>query len=107
MKPIISLLILLFAIKTSLCIEPATISVDRNWNIPESTKVGTIVKTVNVQGENNHTRTYSLELEYNPFGSNEQENPFWINPQTGYVYLNTSLEGWVSHSVSFIYCLFS
>lgn len=97
MKSIATLLVLLaLATKESRGIEPATITVDRNWNIPESTKVGTIVKTVNVQGENNQTRTYSLELEANPFSRNQQENPFWIDPQTGYVYLNTSLEGWVS-----------
>lgn len=95
MKYIFSFLVILLALKESCGIEPATINVDRNWNIPESTKVGTIVKTVTVQGENNQTRSFSLELEYNPFSPSKHENPFWIDSQTGYVYLNTSLEGWV------------
>ncbi|CRL08221.1 CLUMA_CG020997, isoform A [Clunio marinus] len=85
------LLLLLFTTTQSRGIEPATISVDRNWSIPESTKIGTIVQTVHVQGENNQTVSYSLEL-VDPFSPN-QENPFWIHPHTGYVYLNKSLEG--------------
>jgi hypothetical protein len=60
--------------------QPATINVDRNWTIPESTKLGTIVKTVDVQGENNETIIFSLSLE-DPFNPN-QENPFWIHPNT-------------------------
>lgn len=91
--------LLLFSTTQSRGIEPATIAVDRNWSIPESTKVGTIVKTVNVQGENNQTVNYSLELD-DPFSPN-QENPFWIHPTTGYVYLNKSLEGRVSFVQSF------
>lgn len=82
-------------------IEPSTINVDRNWSIPETTKIGTIVKTVNVQGENNQTINYSLELD-DPFSPN-QENPFWIDPSTGYVYLNKSLEGRVRFSLSEIH----
>lgn len=88
------LILLLFSTIQSLGFGPATIEVDRNWSIPESTKVGTIVKTVHVQS--NETVTYSLELD-DLFNSN-QENPFWIHPTTGYVYLNKSLEGRVSQT---------
>lgn len=73
---------------------PGTILVDRNWNIPESTKVGTLVKTVQVTGIANRTVYYSLEKDELLFS--ELENPFWIDPANGYVYLNKSLEGWVS-----------
>lgn len=62
--------------------------------IPESTQIGTIVKTVSAKGENNETVQYTLDLD-DPFNPNI-ENPFWINPTTGYVYLNKSLEGKVS-----------
>lgn len=80
----------------TLGLEPATINVDRNWIIPESTKVGTIVKSVHVQGNsNNNTITYSLESPDDPFNP-PVDNPFWIHPHSGYVYLNQSLEGRVS-----------
>lgn len=72
-------------------IEPATIMVDRNWSVPESTQIGTIVKTVHVQGKDNKTINYTLELD-DPFSPN-QENPFWIDPTSGYVYLNKTLDG--------------
>lgn len=95
MRSSISLLVLLlFSTHKSRGFGPATIEVDRNWNIPETTQIGTIVKTVHAQSDNNRTMNYSLELD-DLFSSN-QENPFWINPTTGYVYLNKSLEGRVS-----------
>ena len=71
------LIILLTAAQSQ---QPATINVDRNWKIPETTKVGTVVKTVEVQGENNATIVFSLSLE-DPFNPN-QENFFWIHPHT-------------------------
>lgn len=75
---------------------PATIHVDRNWDIPDSTRIGEIVKTVRVTGNYDpNTINFTLEPESGPWSSN-LENPFWINPQTGFVYLNTSLVGWVS-----------
>ncbi|XP_070501931.1 tyrosine kinase receptor Cad96Ca [Chironomus tepperi] len=70
---------------------PGTITVDRNWNIPEATKVGTLVKTVEVKGVNRNV-TYALEND--DMLSKDLDNPFWINPNNGYVYLNKSLEGW-------------
>lgn len=88
------LILVLFSTTNTRGLEPATISVDRDWSIPESTKVGTIVKTVNVQSGNNETINYSLEFD-DPFNPN-LENPFWIHPTNGYVYLNKSLEGRVS-----------
>lgn len=72
---------------------PGTITVDRNWNIPESTKVGSLVKTVQVSGIN---KTVTYALENDEMLSRDLDNPFWIDPTNGYVYLNKSLEGWVS-----------
>lgn len=94
MKQLFVLFLLPFFSKSQRGFEPATIYVDRNWLIPESTQVGTIVKTVSVKGENNEAVQYTLDLDdiFNP----NVENPFWINPTTGYVYLNKSLEGKVS-----------
>lgn len=95
MKLSVSLLsLLLFSTTHSRGIEPKTINVERNWSIPESTKVGTIVKSVHVNSESNQTVIYTLELD-DLFGQNI-ENPFWIDPASGYVYLNKSLEGRVS-----------
>lgn len=90
--PILSLL--LFSTTQSRGIEPKTINVERNWSIPESTKVGTIVKSVHVNSESNQTVIYTLELD--DLFSQNQVNPFWIDPSSGYVYLNKSLEGRVS-----------
>lgn len=93
MRLSISLLILLlFSAIQSRGFGPATIDVDRNWSIPETTKLGTIVKTVHVQSDNNQT-VYYYSLELDDLFSGNQENPFWIHPTTGYVYLNKSLEG--------------
>jgi hypothetical protein len=87
-------LLLLFSTTQSRGFEPLTIDVDRNWIIPESTQIGTIVKTVHVKSQNNRTIQYSLEFDdiFNP----DLKNPFWIHPTTGYVYLNSSLLGRVS-----------
>jgi hypothetical protein len=60
--------------------QPTTINVDRDWKIPETTKVGTIVKTVEVPGENNETIQFSVSLD-DPFNPN-LENPFWIHPHS-------------------------
>lgn len=75
--------------------EPATIHVDRNWEIPDSTRVGDIVKTVRLTGNVDASKiNFTLEPD-DPFNPN-LDNPFWINPQSGFVYLNKSLEGRVS-----------
>lgn len=109
--------IFIFLVVVTKTQNPLTINVDRNWTVPQETVIGTIVKTVHVQAENNETVVYSLSLEdpYNP----NQENPFWIHPHTvslkkhnqkkiiyfyfsrqGYVYLNKSLEGTVSSELA-------
>lgn len=65
-----------------------------NWMIPETTPVGTIVKTVQLQGvqlEENE-KIFSLSLHLPP----STENPFWVEPSNGDVYLNKTLEGMVS-----------
>lgn len=91
---VLALALFLFSTTQSRGIEPKTINVERNWNIPESTKVGTIVKSVHVNSDSNQTVIYTLELD--DLFSQNIENPFWIDPQSGYVYLNKSLEGRVS-----------
>lgn len=83
---------------TSNGMEPATIHVDRNWEIPDSTRVGEIVKTVRVTGNVDvNNINFALELD-DPFSPNV-DNPFWINSQTGFVYLNKSLEGMVCRTL--------
>lgn len=96
MKQLFVLLLLPLFSKSQRGFEPATIEVDRNWLIPESTLVGTIVKTVRVKGENTESVQYTLDVDDNI------ENPFWIDPTTGYVYLNKSLEGKVSQRFLFV-----
>jgi hypothetical protein len=90
------LVALLLATTTSRGSGPGTIVVDRNWNVPESTRVGQIVKTVTVKDVGNRSVSFSLEND-DTLGFAEFESPFWINPLTGYVYLNKSVEGWVSY----------
>lgn len=73
--------ILIFVVVIAQSQQPATINVDRNWSIPESTKLGTIVKTVSSERkDSNETIIYSLSLE-DPFNPH-QENPFWIDPKS-------------------------
>lgn len=87
--------LLLLAVCSSDGMEPSTIHVDRNWDIPDSTRVGEIVKTVRVTG-NYDPNSIKFTLEPDDPWNKDLENPFWINSQTGFVYLNKSLEGWVS-----------
>ena len=94
MKSCLSLLLLLlFFTSNSRGFGPLTIKVDRNWIVPEATALGTLIKPVQVEGANDRSITFSLELD--EFATNK-ENPFWIHPTTGFVYLNKSLEGRVS-----------
>lgn len=72
--------ILLVLVTATRSQQPATINVDRDWKIPEMTKIGTIVKSVDVQGENDAKILFSLSLE--DFSNPNQKNPFWIHPHT-------------------------
>jgi hypothetical protein len=84
-------IILQMSMRQLLGTEPVTITVDRNWNIPESTKVGSIVKTVRASGSGDRMIEYTLSVD--DMISRGVDNPFWIHPHTGFVYLNKSLEG--------------
>ncbi|XP_053684738.1 tyrosine kinase receptor Cad96Ca [Sabethes cyaneus] len=67
---------------------PPVILVDRNWRIRENTTVGSMIKQVGAEDSDND----ELEFGLDPLGSGQLQ-PFVIDPQTGYVYLNESLEG--------------
>ncbi|XP_055532788.1 tyrosine kinase receptor Cad96Ca [Wyeomyia smithii] len=67
---------------------PPVVVVDRNWLIRENTTVGTMIKQVVAEDSDND----ELEFGLDPLG-NGMLQPFVIDPQTGYVYLNESLEG--------------
>uniref|UniRef100_A0A182LY47 receptor protein-tyrosine kinase n=1 Tax=Anopheles culicifacies TaxID=139723 RepID=A0A182LY47_9DIPT len=67
---------------------PPVIVVDRHWRIPENTTVGTLI--TRVKAEDNEDD--KLEFGLDALGAN-QEQPFEIDPHTGFVYLNSSVEG--------------
>uniref|UniRef100_A0A182QTM5 Protein kinase domain-containing protein n=1 Tax=Anopheles farauti TaxID=69004 RepID=A0A182QTM5_9DIPT len=67
---------------------PPVIVVDRHWRIPENTTVGTKITSVNA--EDNEDDKLEFGLDALVAG---QEQPFAIDPDTGYVYLNSSVEG--------------
>lgn len=82
---------------------PPTMWVERLWRIPESEPVGS--RIIQVNGRDNEGGPLIYGLERVPFfdpnkktQTNETKKiPFWINPDTGTVYLNESLQGRVSH----------
>uniref|UniRef100_A0A182TBE8 Cadherin domain-containing protein n=1 Tax=Anopheles maculatus TaxID=74869 RepID=A0A182TBE8_9DIPT len=67
---------------------PPVIVVDRHWRIPENTTVGTLI--TRVKAEDNEDDKLEFGLDALVAG---QEQPFEIDPHTGFVYLNTSVEG--------------
>uniref|UniRef100_A0A182PEP0 Cadherin domain-containing protein n=1 Tax=Anopheles epiroticus TaxID=199890 RepID=A0A182PEP0_9DIPT len=67
---------------------PPVIVVDRHWRIPENTTVGTMITRVNA--EDNEDDKLEFGLDALVAG---QEQPFIIDPHTGFVYLNDSVEG--------------
>uniref|UniRef100_A0A182HN13 receptor protein-tyrosine kinase n=1 Tax=Anopheles arabiensis TaxID=7173 RepID=A0A182HN13_ANOAR len=67
---------------------PPVIVVDRHWRIPENTTVGTMITRVNA--EDNEDDKLEFGLDALVAG---QEQPFIIDPNTGFVFLNSSIEG--------------
>lgn len=73
---------------------PPTIYLDRNWQIPETEKVGTVITRVRGSDGEGGSLEYGLEpLQF--YGTNKKSErlPFRIDPATGVVYLNESLVG--------------
>lgn len=72
--------------------------VDRNWRLPETLPVGSVVQQVRADDSENNVLEFGLEpLRNGNFGNanvGEEKMPFRIDPQTGVVYLNESLVGW-------------
>lgn len=70
--------------------------VDRNWRIPETLAVGSVVQQVRADDSENNVLEFGLEPLRNGNGYVDAEGkmPFRIDPQTGVVYLNESLVGW-------------
>uniref|UniRef100_A0A182YNU0 Uncharacterized protein n=1 Tax=Anopheles stephensi TaxID=30069 RepID=A0A182YNU0_ANOST len=66
---------------------PPVIVVDRHWRIPENTTVGTLI--TRVKAEDNEDDKLEFGLDALVAG---QEQPFEIDPHTGFVYLNRSVE---------------
>ncbi|XP_053657618.1 tyrosine kinase receptor Cad96Ca [Anopheles marshallii] len=67
---------------------PPVIVVDRHWRIPENTTVGTLITRVNAEDNDDDKLEFGLDALVAG-----QEQPFAIDPNTGYVYLNSSVEG--------------
>lgn len=72
--------------------------VERNWRLPETLPVGSVVQQVRADDSENNVLEFGLEpLRNGNFGNvnvDEEKMPFRIDPQTGVVYLNQSLSGW-------------
>lgn len=64
------------------------ILVDRNWRIRENMTVGTLITQVRADDADND----ELEFGLDPLKPGQLQ-PFRIDPNTGYVYLNDSIEG--------------
>lgn len=67
---------------------------DRNWQIPETEEVGTVITRVRGSDGEGGSLEYGLEpLQF--YGTNKKSErlPFRIDPNTGVVYLNESLVG--------------
>lgn len=67
---------------------PPVILVDRNWRIRENTTVNTLITQVRAEDSDND----ELEFGLDPLGPGQLQ-PFVIDSNTGYVYLNESIEG--------------
>lgn len=76
------------------------ILVDRNWRIRENTTVNTLITQVRAEDSDND----ELEFGLDPLGPGQLQ-PFVIDSNTGYVYLNESIEGKV-RSFHFLYYVF-
>lgn len=82
---------------------PPTLQFDRNWQIPETEKVGTVI--TRVRGSDNEGRPLVFGLEPLQFGGADkipERLPFRIDPDTGVVYLNESLAGRVRFEEKFL-----
>lgn len=67
------------------------ILVDRNWRLRENTTVNSLITQVRAEDNDND----ELEFGLDPLGPGQLQ-PFVIDSNTGYVYLNESIEGKVS-----------
>lgn len=67
---------------------PPVIVVDRNWRIRENTTINTLITQVRAEDSDND----ELEFGLDPLGPGQLQ-PFVIDPNTGSVYLNESIEG--------------
>ncbi|XP_053679875.1 tyrosine kinase receptor Cad96Ca [Anopheles nili] len=67
---------------------PPVIVVDRHWQIPENTTVGTLITRVKAQDNENDKLEFGLDALVPG-----QQQPFEIDPNTGLVYLNQSVKG--------------
>lgn len=77
---------------------PPILTLDRNWKLPETEPVGNVVIRVHAHDNEQDTLTYGLEPkhDYNGDDSPQTPLPFFIDNNTGIVYLNETLKGRVS-----------
>lgn len=72
---------------------------DRNWVLPDTEPVGSIVTRVRAEDNEQDTLIYGLESnghKYNGDDSPQPPLPFFIDNSTGTVFLNETLKGRVS-----------
>ncbi|KAL6260765.1 hypothetical protein P5V15_008289 [Pogonomyrmex californicus] len=74
---------------------PPVIWLDRNWVLPDTEPVGSVVTRVRANDNEQNNLTYGLEHRhnYNGDGSPQPPLPFSIDSKTGTVYLNETLKG--------------
>ncbi|XP_058126232.1 tyrosine kinase receptor Cad96Ca [Anopheles ziemanni] len=76
---------------------PVIILPDRHWRIRENTTIGTIITRVKAEDNEDDKLVFGMDSLVNG-----QYQPFVIDPDTGYVTLNSSIEGWAGQNF-FVY----
>jgi len=74
---------------------PPVMWLDRNWVLPDTEPVGSIVTRVRAEDNEQDTLTYGLEpLQHNYNGDDSPQPPlpFFIDNSTGTVFLNETLK---------------
>lgn len=86
----------LFTVQCHTLNTPPTMWLDRNWKIPDTETVGTVITKVHGSDAENDVLQYGLEPLSHDYYNNRMKLsylPFRIDNVTGVVYLNESLKG--------------
>lgn len=82
---------------------PPTINVNRDWTIPDTAAIGTVITNVELISEDNSEFEFGLEQGNGPFRNTNPSEPlpFTINEKTGEVVTNQSLINMVNFNIEY------